>query len=71
MAKKVAFAAKSRVNHERYGAGTITDMNSHHTTIHFDDHGSKKFVTSIVKLAHSETPAPEKAVRKRKTKASN
>ncbi len=70
MAKKAAFAVKSRINHQRYGDGTITELNSHHTTILFDEHGSKKFVTSMVKLAHSDSAAPEKPVRKRKTKVS-
>ena len=68
MAKKAAFAVKSRINHQVYGDGSITEMNNYHTVILFDEHGSKKFVTSMVKLAHSDTAAPEKPIRRRKTK---
>ncbi|MGH9736441.1 MAG: hypothetical protein ACRD8A_17870 [Candidatus Acidiferrales bacterium] len=35
------------VRHQQYGVGTVTESNSDRTTIDFDDHGLKKFVTSI------------------------
>lgn len=35
------------VKHELYGVGVITESNSDRTTVDFDDHGTKKFVTSI------------------------
>jgi hypothetical protein len=35
------------VRHEQYGIGTVTESNTERTTIEFDNHGMKKFVTSI------------------------
>ena len=35
------------IRHEQYGIGTVTESNLERTTIDFDDHGVKKFVTSI------------------------
>lgn len=35
------------VRHDQYGIGTVTASNSDRTTIDFDKHGVKKFVTSI------------------------
>ncbi len=35
------------IRHEQYGVGTITESNSERTTVDFDSHGLKKFVTSI------------------------
>lgn len=35
------------VRHEQYGIGVVTESNPERTTIDFDNHGVKKFVTSI------------------------
>ena len=35
------------VRHEQYGIGVVTESNAERTTIDFDNHGVKKFVTSI------------------------
>ena len=35
------------IRHEQYGIGTVTESNAERTTIDFDNHGTKKFVTSI------------------------
>ena len=35
------------IRHEQYGMGIVTESNHERTTIDFDDHGVKKFVTSI------------------------
>ncbi len=35
------------IRHEQYGIGTVTESNTERTTIDFDNHGLKKFVTSI------------------------
>jgi hypothetical protein len=35
------------IRHQQYGMGTVTESNTDRTTIDFDDHGVKKFVTSI------------------------
>jgi hypothetical protein len=50
------------VLHEIYGAGVVTESNSERTTIDFDDHGVKKFVTSIW-VAELVGEAPDKPVK--------
>ena len=35
------------IRHDQYGMGTVTESNTDRTTIDFDDHGVKRFVTSI------------------------
>jgi hypothetical protein len=35
------------IRHEQYGVGIVTESNVERTTIDFDNHGVKKFVTSI------------------------
>lgn len=35
------------IRHEQYGIGTVTESTTERTTIEFDNHGVKKFVTSI------------------------
>jgi len=62
----LAFSAKDRINHSTYGLGTIVEVNARHTTILFDEAGSKKFVTDMVKLVASDTLAPAKPVRRKK-----
>lgn len=39
--------AGQTVRHVQYGVGTVTESDSDRTTVEFDDHGMKKFVTSI------------------------
>jgi hypothetical protein len=63
---KLAFSPKDRVNHSVFGSGTIVAINERLTTIDFDGVGTKKFMTNLVKLAPSDTPAPAKPVRKKK-----
>lgn len=47
-----------RVAQLQYGAGTITAIDEFRTTIDFDDHGVKTFVTAQVRLRHSNRTAP-------------
>jgi hypothetical protein len=35
------------IRHDQYGMGVVTESNNDRTTIDFDNHGLKKFVTSI------------------------
>lgn len=58
----------ARVAQPNYGPGTITDANAHHTVIDFDQHGLRTFVTSLVTLAPTSEPAPERAKSARRTK---
>lgn len=64
-----AFSASDRVMHSVYGLGTISHVNEQHTTIVFDENGTRKFLTSVVQLERSGTPAPAKPARTRKPKA--
>ena len=69
MAKKPhVFSSKDRIDHSVFGTGTIVDVDPRHTTIDFDEVGTKKFMTEMVQLKSSDTPAPEKPVRKKKAK---
>ncbi len=54
------FSVGDRVSQPQYGAGTVAAANEYHTTIDFDEHGSRTFATPIVKLERSETVAPMK-----------
>jgi transcription elongation factor GreA-like protein len=52
------FDKGDRVAHGQYGVGTLTDVNEYHTVIDFDEHGVHKFITGMVVLERSSTPAP-------------
>jgi hypothetical protein len=70
MAKNsAAFTARDRVLHSVYGLGTISEAGERHTTIVFDENGTRKFITSMVRLEHTSTPAPVKPARAKKAKA--
>ena len=64
-----AWAKGDRVTQPTYGAGTLVEVNEHHTVIDFDEHGRRVFSTRLVVLQASNEPAPVKAARKRATKA--
>jgi hypothetical protein len=51
-------AKGDRVTQLQYGAGTITDVDVHHTVIDFDEHGVRRFVTNLVQLQPTTDPAP-------------
>ena len=59
------------VKHAQYGIGFVTESNSERTTIEFDDHGKKKFVTSlmVVELLAGEAPAKTASSKRRKKTA--
>ena len=57
MANKPAFAQGAQVDHGKFGLGSVISCNDDYIVIKFDDHGEKKFVTSIV------LPALEKSDR--------
>ena len=62
----LAYSPKDRIDHSVFGLGTIVGIDERHTTIAFDESGTRKFVTSMVVLAPSDTPAPARRVRKTK-----
>jgi hypothetical protein len=59
----------ARVAQPTYGPGTITDADTHHTVIDFDNHGLRKFVTNLVVLESTNEPAPERIKAARRAKA--
>ena len=65
-----AFSPRDRIEHSVYGLGTIAEINERHTTIDFDEAGNKKFMTSMVELSFSSTPAPVKQTKRKKKKTS-
>ena len=57
------------IRHDQYGLGIVTESNTERTTIDFDNHGVKKFVTSIwsaelIGEAPTEKPARRRGRRK-------
>jgi hypothetical protein len=60
-----AWAKGDRVMQPTYGAGTLVEVNEHHTVIDFDEHGRRVFSTRLVVLQPTNEPAPAKAPRKR------
>jgi hypothetical protein len=58
------------IKHEQYGTGVVTESNNERTTIDFDNHGVKKFVTSIwTAELIGEPPAQPPARRRGRRKA--
>jgi len=53
------------IRHEQYGIGTVTESNTERTTIDFDNHGVKKFVTAIWNAELVGEPPAERAPRRR------
>lgn len=53
------------VKHGLYGLGTIVESDEDRTTIDFVEHGTKKFVTSIVVLEETDEAVPRKSKAKR------
>ena len=68
MGKSQSFSVNDRVSSGTYGQGTITRMDEKYTTIEFDAGGSRRFLTSLVQLEKSDTPAPVKPERAKKSK---
>ena len=72
MANKPAYATGAQVEHGKFGLGTVMSCNDEHTVIKFDDHGEKKFISSIVvpnlKKSDRQPPEPKRGSRARKAK---
>jgi hypothetical protein len=63
------FGAGNRVTHADYGAGTITSSDERYTVIEFDEHGRRMFITDMVALSKTDTPAPDRPAKARRKKA--
>jgi len=61
--------AGQTVRHVQYGVGTVMESDSERTTVEFDDHGTKKFVTSIwsAELVGEIAGRPSKPKRRRRS----
>lgn len=55
------------LKHEQYGLGVVTESNADRTTIDFDVHGTKKFVTSLLVVELLAGEAPARASTKKRT----
>ena len=63
-----ALAEGLYIKHFQYGLGVVTDSDSERTSIDFDLHGLKKFVTSIMVVEAAEGTPPKRSRAKRKKK---
>ena len=70
MASKPAFAQGAQVEHGKFGLGSVLSCNDDYIVIKFDDHGEKKFVTSIVlpalKKSDRHPPVEKRRVTRKK-----
>jgi hypothetical protein len=58
------------IKHTMYGLGIVTEADSERTTIQFESHGAKKFVTSMMTAEIlGETPKKPIKLKKRGKKA--
>lgn len=53
------------IRHDQYGLGVVTESNVERTTIEFDNHGVKKFVTSIWSAELIGEPPAERPLKRR------
>ena len=61
-----ALAEGLYVRHFQYGLGLITESDSERTSIDFDLHGIKKFVTSLMTVEPAEGTPPKRTKRRKK-----
>jgi len=57
-----------QIKHDQYGLGVVTESDAERTSIDFDLHGPKKFVTSIMVVEPAEGTPPKRSRSKRKKK---
>ena len=64
------FSQGAQVEHQKFGLGTVLSNSEEKIVIKFDDHGEKKFLTSIVmgslKKSDRQPPAEKKGTRRKK-----
>jgi hypothetical protein len=56
------------ISHFQYGLGVVTDSDSERTSIDFDLHGPKKFVTSLMVVTPAEGTPPKRRRAKKPSK---
>jgi hypothetical protein len=64
------FSQGAQVEHEKFGLGTVLSSSEERIVIKFDNHGEKKFVTTMVmgslRKSDRERPAEKKGSRRKK-----
>jgi hypothetical protein len=64
------FNQGAQVEHLKFGLGTVMSSSDERIVIKFDDHGEKKFVTTMVmgslKKSDRQPPAEKKGTRRKK-----
>lgn len=61
-----SLSAGQYIKHFQYGCGIITESDASRTTIDFDIHGIKKFVTSLMVVEPAEGVPPKRSRTKRR-----
>jgi hypothetical protein len=73
MASKPAYAQGAQVEHQKFGLGSVMSCTDDYIVIKFDDHGEKKFISSMVlpnlKKSDRQPPVEKRATRARKKAA--
>jgi hypothetical protein len=66
-----AYSNGAQVEHQKFGLGTVMSFSDERIVIKFDDHGEKKFVTTMVigslKKSDRQPPVEKKGSRRKKT----
>lgn len=66
-----ALAEGLYIKHSQYGCGVVTQSDVERTTIDFDAHGIKKFVTSMMVVEPAEGTPPKRSGSRRSKKAAS
>ena len=70
---KPAYATSAQVEHQKFGLGSVVTCTEEQIVIKFDDHGEKKFLTSIalghLKKSDRQPPAEKKRATRKKAAA--
>jgi hypothetical protein len=73
MASKPPFAQGAQVEHSKFGLGSVVSCNDDYIVIKFDDHGEKKFVTSMalsaLKKSDRQPPVEKRRATRKKVAA--
>jgi hypothetical protein len=68
MGKTNEFSVNDRVTSATYGEGTVSAVDEKYTTIAFDQNGTRRFLTTLLKLERSDSVPPAKPERAKKAK---
>ena len=64
------YSQGAQVEHQKFGLGSVISHTEERIVIKFDDHGEKKFVTTMVlgslKKSDRQPPAEKRAARRKK-----